>query len=250
LPIVRHGENRLLQHFSPERLEIEIMETAINPSETHTELGVVTGGLSLEALGGVAVAALAILALVGVQPALLTTIGGIVFGAAMLVAGIAIAGAWSRLGLAMARTGEQVELGGGAGVEMLVGLAAVALGILSLIGIAPATLMPALVITGGVGLILSAGTTQRLNDLRMISDGASETTRHLMHQAVEGSAVAQALGGIGALVLGILALVAVPPAAAAGYGSLTQIGILVLGATIAIAGGALTGRLGNLLRGI
>lgn len=225
------------------------MNTAIHPGEERTQLAVVTGGTGIEGIGGIAVMALAILALVGVLPALLTTIGGIVFGAAMLAAGLSIAATWSQLGSQVSETRrERLELGGGAGAETLVGIAAIALGVLALVGVAQATLLPALIITGGTGLLLSAGSTQRLNDLRMEAQGNSQSARKIARQAAEGGVIAQTIGGIAAIVLGILALVATPAAAAAGFGTLAQVGILVLGVTTAIAGGALSGKMGNMMR--
>ncbi len=220
------------------------METVVDPTRHKTEVAAATGGVALEAVGGLATMALGILALVGVLPVLLTEIGGIVFGASMLVAGIAIAGAWSRLTHAAAQTrNETVQAGGGAGVEMVVGVAGIALGVLSLLGVTPHILMPALIIAGGIGLLLSAGTPQQLNDLRMINAGTSYETRRIVHESVRSSAVAQALGGLAAVVLGILGLVL---ATGLPFGTLTEIGIIVLGLSVAISGGALTGKLGSM----
>lgn len=205
------------------------------------------GGAAAGTIGGIAVMALAILALAGVIPRLLVPIGGIVFGVAMLAEAMGIASDYSGIADRVAHnTTESVEVGGGTGAEFLVGLAAVALGILSLVGVAAPTLMPALVITGGTGLVLSAGTTERLNDLHLASTDHSETMRRVARGAVAGGAAAQTLGGIGAIVLGILALVAVSPAAAEGGGSLIQVGLLVLGASVALSGGAITGKLARL----
>jgi hypothetical protein len=225
------------------------METAIHPTEHRTTLGATSGGTALESFGGIAVAVLAILALVGVIPATLTMIAGIVFGVSLLIAGIAVAGAWSRFGsYAVSTNGDSLELGGGAGVEMLVGIATIALGVLSLVGVAPAVLLPVLVITGGAGLILAAGTTQRLNDVHLMYEGHDDRARHVAHASMTGASVAQVLGGVAAVVLGILALVAAPRANAMGFGSLDQVGMLVLGVTLAFAGGALTGKMGRMYR--
>jgi hypothetical protein len=126
------------------------METVIDSTRRETGVGAATGGLALESIAGLAVVVLAVLALIGVLPMLLTTVGGIVFGIAMLVGGIAIAGAWARLTSAALRgNGDTMRAGGGAGVEMIVGLAAIALGVLALLGVSPAILVPALIITGG-----------------------------------------------------------------------------------------------------
>jgi len=212
-------------------------------------VGLTAGGSTLKTVGGVAVAVLAILALVGVLPAILVAISGIVFGVAMLIEGLSIASEYSALAgeVAEGRT-EIAEFGGGVGVEVLVGIAAIALGVLALVGVATSTMIPVLIIVGGVGLILSAGTTQRLNDLHLASMGHTEMARSVTHAAMTGAAVAQTLGGLAAVVLGILALVDVSAAAAAGFGTLPQVGMLVLGVVVAFAGGALAGKATRLYR--
>ena len=201
------------------------------------------GGATLKTIGGVAVAVLAILALAGVLPAVLVAIAGIVFGVAMLVEGLGIASEYSTLAARVAEGRTEIaEFGGGVGVEVLVGIAAIALGVLALVGVATSTMIPVLIIVGGVGLMLSAGTTQRLNDLNLASAGHSEMARRVTHASMTGAAVAQTLGGLAAVVLGILSLVDVGAAAAAGFGTLPQVGLLVLGVAVAFAGGALAGK--------
>ncbi|HEU4960861.1 MAG TPA: hypothetical protein VFT56_10675 [Sphingomonas sp.] len=207
------------------------------------------GGSTLKTIGGVAVMALAILALIGVLPALLTAIAGIVFGAAMLAEGLSISSEYSALSRYIAYDSTEVaEFGGGLGVEVLVGLAAVALGVLSLLGVAAPTLLPALIIVGGVGLMLSAGTTQRLNDLQLAAVGHDDMARRVTRDAMTGAAAAQTLGGLAAMVLGILSLVSVSPLAAAGFGTLPQVGMLVLGTATALSGGALAGKATRIYR--
>lgn len=225
--------------------------STVTASETPPRaLAIGAGGFMTEAIGGIATAALAILALVGVQPASFTAIAGIVFGAALLIEGAAMSTEYSQLASKIARTRtEAIEISGGFGVEVLVGLASVALGILALVGVSPAVLIPALLITGGTGLLLSSGSTAQMNDLRLVAAGHDDTTRRIVHGAVTGSALAQTLGGIAVIVLGILSLVAVPSFAAAGYGSLPQIGMLVLGVTLALTGGALTGKMARMHSG-
>lgn len=217
------------------------------PSDARSASAVVAGGSAIEAVGGIAVAVLTILALAGVIPAVLTSIAGIVFGVSLFIEGLSIAGEYTQISerASEARSGP-VEFGGGVGVEVLVGLATTALGILSLIGVDAAALLPALIITGGVGLVLSAGTMQRLNDLRMMTGDHGEATRRVAAYAVTGTAVAQTLGGVAAIVLGILALTATSPFEAAGYGAMPQVGLLALGISIALSGGAVTGKMAHI----
>ena len=205
-------------------------------------LAVVAAGSTLKTAGGVAVAILAVLALVGVLPGILLPIAGIVFGVAMLFEGIGITGEYRKLGRWLADTSsERVELAGGAGVELIVGVATVVLGILALVGIARATLMPVLVIVAGAGLIIAVGTVHRLSDLQLMTVDASDFGRHLRRESMAGAAIAQTLAGLAALVLGILSLIWAGTTPA-GYGLLAQIGMICLGVGAAIGGGAIAGR--------
>lgn len=212
-------------------------------------VGLTAGGSTLKTIGGVVTAILAILALIGVLPALLVAVAGIVFGAAMLIEGLGIASEYNALAARVAEGRSEIaEFGGGVGVEVLVGMSAIALGVLALVGVATSTLIPVLIIVGGAGLVLSAGTTQRLNDLHLVTYGHTDMARHVTHASMTGAAVAQTLGGIAALVLGILSLVDVSAAAAAGFGTLPQVGMLVLGIATAFAGGALAGKATRIYR--
>jgi hypothetical protein len=215
--------------------------------EAHEEerraLGIIAGGAGVKTVGGIAVAVLAILALIGIIPRMLIEISGIVFGAAMLLEGISIGSEYRKLAQWVAETrSERIEVGGGTGIEILVGVAAIAMGVLSLLGIAASSLMPALIITGGAGLILAAGTLEGMKDLRLMADSSSDVARRVSHDSMGGGAALEVLGGVAAVVLGILSLVMLPAFAAEGTGTLPQVGMLVLGLATAAGGGVLAGR--------
>jgi len=219
----------------------DIIGRGTSPRSTYA---VEAGGAATESMGGVAVVILGILALAGVMSPVLTAIGGIIFGAAFIVEGAAITARHTALMTQAADTeGEKLELGGGVTVELVAGLAAVVLGILSLIRIVPTVLMPALVITGGAGLILSAGALERLNDIRAAAFGVSGIARSVASAAVHGAAAGQVLAGLGAVALGILSLVKVGDPAL-----LTTVGVLVLGAAITLSGTALSSKMLSLFR--
>jgi hypothetical protein len=209
-----------------------------------------SGGAAVEAVGGLAVIVLGILALVGVGSEFLAAIAGIVFGIAALAQGAAVAAEYSSLFSRL--TGGAfgaVELGGGMTVEIMAGGAAAVLGILALLGIAPQILLPALVITGGASLMLAAGTVQRLNNLKMSAAETSEPAQRVMRAATSSAAGGQLLAGVAAVVLGIIALASLPVAGAAAGGgagtwlTLTLVGLLVIGASVMMSGGSLTGRM-------
>lgn len=193
-------------------------------------------------VGGIVVAVLAILALIGVIPRILMSIAGIVFGLVMLFEGLGITSEYRKLARWVAESGsERFEVRGGTAVEVAVGVGAIVLGILALLGVAPATLIPVLVIVGGIGLMMAVGTVHRLTDLRLTSMGASDLGRQLHQQWTAASSIMETFGGLAAIVLGILSLVWAATTAS-GFGTLAQIGMICLGIAAAMGAAAMAGR--------
>jgi hypothetical protein len=210
--------------------------TNVSPTTERRSQVVEAGGAATESMGGVAVVVLTILALAGALRPVLTDVAGIIFGAAFMIEGAALAARRSAID---AESGlGRIEVGGGMSVELVAGLAALVLGILSLVSLVPAVLMPSLVIVGGVGLMLSAGTMAQLNDVRTATTEASPAARALANAAVSSAVGGQVLAGLAAVVLGIVALVRPGNAYV-----LTSVGLLVLGAAITLSGTALSGKL-------
>ena len=141
----------------------------VHGSADNAVLKRMAGELMGEATGSVAVIALAIAALAGVRSALFAAIATIVLGAAVLIEGGVLAGA------------EMIERGEFATTEFLGGLTGVVLGILALVGVAPASLLSVAIIVFGATLLFS----------RMAG----------------GEFGGRVLVGIAAIVLGILAVV-------------------------------------------
>lgn len=227
------------------------MSTTFEQRMERRMLEVESGGAAAEAVGGLAVIVISILGLVGLAPEPLAAIAGIIFGVAILAQGSTIAAEYyslySRLSGGALGT---VELGGGMTVEVMAGGAAIVLGILALLGMAPEILLPALVITAGGSLILAAGAVQRLNNLKLTAAEPQGTAQRVMHVATSGAAAGQLLAGIAAIVLGIIALASMPTmgtavaaSATATWLTLTLVGLLVLGTSVAMSGGSLAGRL-------
>lgn len=202
--------------------------------------------LEIETTGTVAEAALGIaaivLAIVGLArgSAFFGAIAAIILGAALLVQGGAVGAEYSKL-LSTRITGGTlgaIELGGGMTVEVLAGAAIVVLGILALLGFSPETLLAAGAIAVGASMILATGGLQRLNTLKVQAAGLSDMAQGVTEGAVAAALTAQVLCGGAAVVLGILALTV------SGYSAeLMLVALLVLGATSAASGTALTGRL-------
>lgn len=196
-------------------------------------------GSIVEAAGGLAVIVLAIIGLAGAYPTFLMCIAGIAIGVALLAEGGAIAGEYSRL-LSMTTAGrfDAAELGGGMTTELIAGGGALVLGILGLLHLAPLTLLPIAAIVVGAAMMLTSGAVMRLNDVKVRAMGLSETAQRVTHAAVSSAAGAQLFTGVGAMVLGIIALTS--PAIAP---MLTLVAFLALGASVTLSGSALAGRM-------
>jgi len=210
-------------------------------SSEHSFQDAATYGGVVDAIGGVATIILAIVALSGVNQPMLAAIATIVFGAALLIQGGTMLTEYTKmmtpLGTGMA---DEVVGGGGLSALFLVGAAGIVLGVLSLVGIAAHTLTAAAVIAFGSALLLSSTSVWHLYRAKQASyrAGAAPTlsgAEFLAGEMASGSAVLQCLAGLGAIVLGILAVTGTNPDV------LTLVGLLVLGATVLLTGSTLSG---------
>jgi hypothetical protein len=131
------------------------------PGRTQGDLG---GGLSTEALTGVAGITLSILALIGIVPAILMSIAVIVLGVGMLV-GSGVVSRLNTLKIETAPLGEPDmrrrvaydATRAAAGTEVLVSLAAIVLGIVALVGVNAEVLSLVATLALGAGLMLAGG---------------------------------------------------------------------------------------------
>lgn len=126
------------------------------------------GGMSAELIAGCAGIAMGILALLGIETTVLTPIAAIVFGVALLMS----AGVTHRLNhLKISRSGAEdlaqrvAEEATGVAIEaeMLVAIAAVVLGILSLVGLVPVTLtLVAMLSIGAASMLVGSAVGSRM----------------------------------------------------------------------------------------
>ena len=212
--------------------------------ERQKSIKVVAGGSITEAICGAAVVVLAIIGLAGMgnMAGYMASIATIAFGVALLAQGGAIAARWSRLlqETAPAEWDTRSELGGGMGAEFLAGGAGVVLGILGLLGMGTATLIPIAVIVFGGALLLGSGATVDLSSLS--GPAHNERFADISRQATVAASGAQVLLGIAAIVLGIIALVGIDPVV------VTLVALLVLGASVLFSGTALSTRMASVMR--
>jgi hypothetical protein len=129
-------------------------------------------GVTAELVGGMAGVALGILAILGVEPLVLLAVAAIVFGAALLIGSTATArmnDLRQSASAGMSDRARQVAreaVSGATGAQVLVGLAAVALGILALVAGARETLiLIAMLAVGGSILLTGSAVGARIMSL-------------------------------------------------------------------------------------
>jgi hypothetical protein len=204
------------------------------------------GGL-IDAVGGIATAVLAIVALTGYAPPTLSAVAVIVFGAALLIQGGTMLSEYSSIifPVGAAGIGPQEFSGGGLPSMFLVGAAGIVLGVLALLGMAPAVLIAVAVIAFGSALVLSSNSVRQLYLLQAASSPAVVPRMggvFLAGEMASSSAGVQLLAGLATIVLGILAVAGTNP------GMLTLMALLVLGVSVILTGSTLSGMVLGFMR--
>ena len=205
---------------------------------------IVAGGSLFEAIAGAGGVVLAVLGLAGLYPVHMAGVATIALGVALVAQGGAAASHWSKLvrDAHGERLDARTELGSGIGGELFGGGSGIVLGVLALLGLLPGVLVPvALMIFGGT-LLLASGVTVDLS--RMVGGGANERLGQLAREAALAASGTQVLIGLGALVIGIIALVTVGTSVL----TLSLVGLLCVGASVLFSGSAITGRMIGALR--
>jgi len=219
------------------------------------------GGLA-DAIGGVVTIVLAVVGLAGVHGPMLAAIATIVFGIALLIQGGTMLSEFAAIyfpeGLKSSTSTVPAGQFGGANLAILflAGAAGIVLGVLSLLGIQSGVLTPVAAIAFGTALVLTSNTVWHLYVLGRASTKSgieTQTTQAQTSQMVgreilasdmaAGSAGIQALAGLAAIVLGILAV--------AGHQydlTLNLVALLTLGGTVVLTGGSLSATVLSLMR--
>jgi hypothetical protein len=216
------------------------------------ENAVAYGGLT-DAIGGVVTIVLVICGLVGISPPMMVAIATIVFGVALLIQGGAMLSEYAQIVFpGGVRSAMREQMGGNSlALIFLVGAGGIVLGILSLLGINTALLSPIAIIGFGTALLLGSNAVWRLYVLRRNSalmDTSVAQSQHvgaemLASEMASGSAGIQALAGLAAIVLGILALAGSPADL-----TLNLVALLALGATLVLTGSTLSATVLSFMR--
>lgn len=195
----------------------------------------------VDAVGGVATIVLAVVGLAGVKPEMMIAIATIVFGVALLVEGGAMLSEYVNIVFPSGSGAPAMESFGGIGLSahFLVGAAGIVLGVLALLGIAPAALTSIALIAFGAAMVLSSNSVWRLHQLKSMSmrpaEGESVSgTAILANEMASESAGALSLAGLAAIVLGILAVAGMNPTV------LVLAALIAIGATLVMTGSSLS----------
>jgi hypothetical protein len=191
------------------------------------------------AAGGIVIV---ILALAGVLPVLLAGVAAIVAGAALLLEGGAIA---ARMAGEIAHEEprkEVAEFTGGLTSEFIAGATGIVLGILSLIGIAPMTLLAVVAVTFGGGLVMGSMVTTEIRHVQVAASPATYAS-HNIERAVTAASGVRALFGFAAVALGILALADSPVSLV-----LSLVAYLVISVSVLVSGTAVGAKMVSVLR--
>jgi hypothetical protein len=207
--------------------------------EEKSHFDYLTAGSIVEGLGGAAAVALGILALAGVLPMYLGPIAILAIAGTLLFTGWSL---MSRYATVLHEFGHQIgDVVGGITVEFLAGLAGIALGVLSLVGVIPFLLAPIAVIVFGTAVVFSGAATYRLYNLSRAESQTGTTPHWIIREGVLAGVAAEAMLGLGAIVLGILGVIGLSP------WILTLVGVLGVGSSIMLGCSALAGKVWKLL---
>jgi hypothetical protein len=201
--------------------------------------------LLTEGAAGLAAIVLAIIALAGVSPGALIAIAAIVIGVGLMVQAFNSAAEQSNM-MTMMTTAmaapagvSRAEFGGSVMVDCMCGLTGIVLGILALVGINPAHLLPpALIVFGGALLVGGAACMRPTVRSSTVPAGVAGSEPRAV-VAYPGSSFAasgmEILIGLAAIILGIVSLLV------AGTGILVAVGFIAVGAALLLASATFSG---------
>lgn len=189
---------------------------------------VMASGSSFELFSALIALVLAILAIAGYFPIYMAAIATVAVGFALLAQGGTVAARWRKSArLAGSEHSEAMSVT----TEMLGGMIGVILGLLALVDVAPMTLLPAASLVLGIS-VLMGGPAQP--DLADAAPTAAPPKSRLTRSAVRSSGGVMVIGGLLAIVLGVLAATGMAPVL-----PLTLLALVCVAATLVLAGGSL-----------
>lgn len=196
--------------------------------EHSTVSRVAVGNTVAEAIVGLGSIAVAIIGLAHVYPWLLAAIATIALGAAFVFEAGDVGRRFSSL--AAEDTTLTSETWGGMTAGFLSGCAGIALGVLAILGIVPHTLIPIAIIVYGATLVMDSGTHSSLSELENQRFGVRGFSQQIARESASALSGIQVLVGLGAVTLGILAIINIVPE------TLCLVALLAVGAAVLMSG--------------
>jgi hypothetical protein len=200
---------------------------AVHGAMPQALLGEAAGRSTAEAIGGIAAVILAVVGLAGILGNLMAAIATIVIGAGILVEGWAIGAGYRQMSSSNPTAIQGLGLSGALTAEFLGGMAGIVLGILALFRMVPDTLLAVALLVFGATLLLSSLAASQLQwRLSALGQaGAQSWATGALPAAHSG----QLLVGLGAVVLGILAVIGLAPMTLILVGLLSLSAVMLLG---------------------
>ena len=191
-------------------------------------------GLMTEGAAGIAVIVLAVIALAGVSTDALTSIAAIVIGVGLMVQAFNSAAEHSKMMTANAATGAHAaEFAGDVMVDCMCGLTGIVLGILALVGMGAAHLLPPALIVFGGALLIGGAVSMRATTLPASASGSEALG--VTYQGSPAAGGMEILIGLAAIVLGILSMLMT------GTWVLVLVGFIAVGAALLLASATFNG---------
>lgn len=193
------------------------------------ELEVLESGNMSVILAGAAAVALSIIGLAGILPIVLVAVAAIAIGVSLVLTGIAVSAEKKNI-LTQTQSSRFTStgmVGGSLGLEIIAGIASIALGILSLLKMDPAVLLGADVIVIGVTFLYICSADARMNAYKAGATTEMTHAHRLSYESAKAAIDLQFLVGLGVITLGILAIIGIAP--------VTLILVAFLSAGIALA---------------
>jgi hypothetical protein len=211
--------------------------------DQRTTRTVLASGSTLETLGGLVGLVTAIAGFTA-RPIAMAGTAVIAIGVALFAQGLSVMSRWRDAArrFELARRGERrsvPDLAGSVSTEVFAGLVGLVLGVIALAGSRPLVVLPAAVLVYGGGLLLG-GATQP--DLVFLAPERNPRYARVTYDAIQTSGGVMLLVGVGAVVLGILALLHVAPIV-----TLTLVALVAISVALLFTGGVLTARLARRL---
>lgn len=208
------------------------------PGDREKTVSAIVGGSVAEALVGAGAVVLAAIGLANMYPESMAAIAIIALGVSLLLQGTAIA---SR-SVHLAELAGVRETATGFSGETIGGIIGIVLGILVLLGVSPAVLIPVAVVVLGSTTLFGGATLSRFRVVAPLSMG--ERARVASRKFVDTAFGIEVVVGIAAIIMAILAMLDVYPR------TLIFLSLIALGVAVLLGGSAVAGRLKGSTKGV